>query len=175
MFEMSSLTFEDIPRVFTKENRKQIISEGRRGSEDEKFQKHWLKKKFGLDLGPGTAVRCNLFTGEFIKSRRITHRDDFEEWTEDFDGYADGIYFSLKMITCAGGAQTRSIREVAHHIKACVRHLENYDSSVKFAFILDGGELAKYLERFKRKIPQEFQKNFYIGPLKDFSKGEFDS
>lgn len=165
----SATTFNDIPKVFTKENRKIIISEGRRGSEDEKFQKYWLKKEFGLDIGPGTNIRSNLETGEFISSRRITHLPDFEVWTEDFDGYSDGTYFSLKMITCKGGAQTRSIREVAHHIKACVKHLKNYDSNIKFAFILDGEELSRYLERFQDKIPEEYKKNFFIGPLKDFT------
>lgn len=168
MLSVDSVTFEDIPEIFTKENRKAIVSEGRRGSEDEKFQKYWLLKQFGLNIGPGTSVRSNLETGEFIHSRRITHLPDFEVWTEDFDGYAEGIYFSLKMITCAGGAQTRSIREVAHHIKACVKHLENFDSSIKFAFILDGKELSKYLTRFREKIPLKFKSNFFIGPLKEF-------
>jgi len=169
MFSLDSVTFEDIPQVFTKENRKVIISEGRRGSEDEKFQKYWLKKQFGLDIGPGTNIRSNLETGEFINSRRITHLPDFEVWTEDFDGYAEGVYFSLKMITCPGGAQTRSIREVAHHIKACVKHLENHNPNMKFAFVLDGKELSKYLKRFQNKIPKKFKENFFIGPLKDFS------
>ena len=111
---------ENIPYSFTKETRSQIISPTgqRRKSEDEKYQKEWLRTFAGIDIGKGTGIRVNTSTGELKKLHRVMKEEDFHHWSEDFDGYVpdNKTYYSLKMITCAGGAQTRAIRELAHNI-----------------------------------------------------------
>jgi hypothetical protein len=167
---------ENIPYSFTKESRAQFISPTgqRRKSQDEKYQKEWLRTYVGIDVGKGTGIRVNSATGELKKLYRVMKEDDFHSWSEDFDGIhkSTKTFYSLKMITCAGGAQNRAIREVAHHISACVNHLRIRDEGFNFHFILDGAQVLKYQKQLLNMIPPQYLHRFYIGSMrayKDFN------
>ena len=159
----------DIPYVFTKENRKKYISLGRRGNQDEKYQKLYINNFLGLDIGGSTHLRCNLQTGEIRELKRVMHLDHFHVWTEDFDGMVeeDNSLWSLKMIPEAGGAQTRSIREVAHHIEACIKNITEQHSDNNFVFVLDGEQILKYKDRMINLIPEDIRHRFIIGPVRE--------
>tara|TARA_R100000152_G_C6757431_1_gene181245 strand:+ start:398 stop:964 length:567 start_codon:yes stop_codon:yes gene_type:complete len=159
----------EIPYVFTKKSRQRFVSEGRRSNEDERYQKWYLSKYLGLDIGGSTHLRCNLETGEIKKLTRVMHLPNCHRWTEDFDGAveSDNTLWSLKMIPESGGAQTRSIREVMHHIEACVKNIITQKSDNNFIFVLDGAEILKYKDRMIQLIPEEIKHRFIIGPVRE--------
>lgn len=166
------LMTEDIPYSFTKQTRSQFISPTgqRRKSQDEKYQKQWLKTYVGIDIGKGTGIRVNSQTGKLKKLHRVMKEDDFYCWSEDFDGFCESsdTFYSLKMITCAGGAQNRAIREVAHHISSCVNHITRCDEGHNFHFILDGETVLKYQNQLRGMVPQEYSDRFYIGSMRAY-------
>jgi hypothetical protein len=100
---------------------------------------------------------------------RVMHLDDCHLWTEDFDGSVkqDNSLWSLKMIPEAGGAQTRSIREVMHHIDACVKNITVQGSNNNFVFVLDGETILKYKDRMINLIPKDIRHRFIIGPVRE--------
>jgi hypothetical protein len=160
---------KEIPYVFTKENRKKFISDSRRGSEDEKFQKQYILNYLGLDIGSSTHYRCNTQTGEIKRLTRVMHLDDCHRWTEDFDGQIeeDNTLWTLKMIPEAGGAQNRALREVFHLIEACVKNITSKQSNNNFVFVLDGEEILKYKDKMINLVPVKIRHRFIIGPLRE--------
>lgn len=118
-------------------------------------------------------------------TRPLDHENGFE-WTEDFDGLSiignKKFYFNFKFICDAGGAQTRSLREVNHFMKCQLEYLhkdvlveqilaekalaeqalvlEEKDTPEKsdevyFVNILDGNTVMKHLSKFKFLVGKE--------------------
>ena len=166
------LMIREIPYVFTKKTRKQYISEGRGSRQDEKYQKQYIKTYASVELGKNTGFRVNTDTGEICKVHAPLKQERFHVWTEDFDGGAtieDSFwFFNLKMILEAGGAQNRSIRELAHHLDACILNKKSYNNNYKFAFIIDGEEILKFKERLLGFIPAELEDDFFVGSCREY-------
>jgi hypothetical protein len=126
---------------------------------------------------PKTKERINIEKNDIISEPKPMTREDAFDWTEDFDGkqHIDGynLYYNLKMVIGSGGAQTRSLREVAHFIKAQldynIAHITNISY---FINILDGDQSYKLDTQFYyilNKKKYKYVKNFvYIGDIHGF-------
>ena len=144
---------KDIPRVITKEWRQEHISKNSRDNKVEKFQKRVILEDLGINLNhyplddKGKTlrnVRINKRTLEFKNLYKITDREDFVDWTEDFDGIyqlnGSTYYWNLKMIPDSGGAQNRSIRPVIDMVEAFAKHIKKNKSTDKFFICITDGE-----------------------------------
>jgi hypothetical protein len=124
---------------------------GGKRSECEKFQVDCITNITKKVLCK-TSERLNLNTLELSVNRYpLKHKDGFD-WTEDFDRMqiSNGIkwYYNLKMVCDAGGAQTRSLREVYHFVKGQLEYLVHNDN-IGFINILEGDASFKHMEKFK--------------------------
>jgi len=84
-----------------------------------------------------TNIRLNLDTLELKRITRPLNYENGFEWTEDFDGIQiinnKKLYYNFKFICDKGGAQTRSLRETYHFIKAQLEYLNtNKNSNIIF-------------------------------------------
>lgn len=152
-------------------------------NECELFQRKQVETMIG-----SSCIKTNMrFNTENYELHNITrpldHTNGFE-WTEDFDGLSiideKKLYFNFKFICDAGGAQTRSLREVYHFVKC---QLEFYAKdqpgekdcidNIYFINILDGNTAMKHLSKFKYLIEKEKYKNvasrIYIGDMYTFN------
>ncbi len=85
------------------------------------------------------------------------------EWTENFDGCQENIYFNLKMVCGTGGAQTRTLREVYHFILTQLKYLEKEpNSNIYFVNILDGEESCRRIKLFPT------HKQIFVGSLSEY-------
>ena len=150
--------------------------EGGKHNECEKHQRSVIEKITCTEC-PKTNERINLDKNEIICESRPMKRDDAFDFTEDFDGkqiYAVyTLYYNLKMICDSGGAQTRSLREVAHFIKAQLEYnKENITNPKYFVNILDGDESYKLYKKYDyilNKKEYKYVKNFiYVGDTYGF-------
>ena len=183
----SNHTFSTIPERMTKQWRHQEISKNSRDNSSEKFQKSFINRNLGVDLNTfhenKKSVRINKSTLEFKNLRVITDREDFMEWTEDFDGIKKVndkmTYWNLKIIPDSGGAQNRSIRPVLSMVEAFAKHIKKENSTDKyFICITDGdyycnfsllreGNKKTQFEYAIDKVDPSLRKYFYCGPLKN--------
>lgn len=183
----SNHTFSTIPERMTKQWRHQQISKNSRDNSSEKFQKSFINKNLGVDLNifheNKKNVRINKSTLEFKNLKVITDREDFMDWTEDFDGIkkVNGkmTYWNLKIIPDAGGAQNRSIRPVLSMVETFAKHIKKENSTDKyFICITDGdyycnfsllreGNKKTQFEYAIDKVDPSLRKYFYCGPLKN--------
>ncbi len=125
--------------------------------ECEKWQLLHLEKIVGASLQK-THKRMNLFDFRIEELKHPLERNDGFEWSENFDFTLPGpaeIFFNLKFISGSGGAQTRSIREVYHFVRAQCEYVKRVDTGI-FCNILDGDfcfahcpKIALVLERFQ--------------------------
>ena len=175
---------KDIPRVITKEWRQEHISKNSRDNKVEKFQKRVILD-YPLDDKGKTLrnVRINKRTLEFKNLYKITDREDFVDWTEDFDGIyqlnGSTYYWNLKMIPDSGGAQNRSIRPVIDMVEAFAKHIKKNKSTDKFFICITDGEYylnfadersGNTRSQFEYAIDQvngDLRKYFFIGPSHD--------
>lgn len=121
-------------------------------------------------------TRINLENIEMKDPSKPLKNADGFEWTENFDGYQERpfkIYYNLKMICASGGAQTRTLREVYHFIKAqldCL--LKKQTDDVYFVNILDGDESFRNKDKFsylkKMSKYETIIKYVFIGDLYEF-------
>jgi len=183
---------KDIPRVITKEWRQENISKNSRDNKVEKFQKRVILEDLGINLNhyplddKGKTlrnVRINKRTLEFKNLRKITDREDFVDWTEDFDGIyqfnGSTYYWNLKMIPDSGGAQNRSIRPVIDMVEAFAKHIKKNKSTDKFFICITDGEYylnfadersGNTRSQFEYAIDQvdrNLRRYFFIGPSHD--------
>jgi len=121
--------------------------------------------------------RIQLDINKIIEETRPMKREDAFEWTEDFDGLQKyngrDVYYNFKMVVGAGGAQTRSLREVSHFIKGQLDYNTYNINDIKyFVNILDGDESYKLIKKYDyilNKGKYKFVKNFvYIGDTYGF-------
>ena len=125
-----------------------------------------------------TNLRINIELNDIINCTQPMTRYDAFDWTEDFDGeqiYYNNItlYYNLKMVIGDGGAQTRSLREVSHFIRAQLEYnIKHIDNPKYFVNILDGDTSYKLLDKFNYIINNDkykYVKNFiYIGDMYNF-------
>jgi hypothetical protein len=149
-----------------------------KSNECEKYQINLIKKITGTNLKK-TYDRINMETYDFTSKSRPMKNSDGYEWTENFDGLlikgSNKYYFNLKFICSAGGAQTRSLREVYHFIKCQMEYLIKFNNNnTCFINILDGDEcfhnMDKFLYLLNKEIYKHIQKYVFIGSLYDFQK-----
>lgn len=151
-------------------------------NECELFQRKQLETMLGVECAK-TNMRFNTETCELQNmTRPLDHENGFE-WTEDFDGLSvvndKKFYFNLKFICDAGGAQTRSLREVYHFVKCQLEYLRlhSHDTdaeSVYFINILDGNNSMKHLAKFKylieKQLYADISNNIFIGDMFTFNQ-----
>lgn len=149
---------------------------GGKKNECEIYQREQIKKITGLEC-PKTKERINIEKNDIIFEDKPMTREDAFDWTEDFDGkqHIGGykLYYNLKMVIGSGGAQTRSLREVAHFIKAQLDYNIAHISNISyFINILDGDQSYKLYTQFGyilNKKKYKYIKNFiYIGDTHGF-------
>jgi len=149
-------------------------------NECELFQRKQIETMLGVECAK-TNMRFNTETCELQNmTRPLDHENGFE-WTEDFDGLSiidnNKFYFNLKFICDAGGAQTRSLREVYHFVKCQLEYLRLHSQdevSVYFINILDGNTSMKHLSKFKYLIGKsnynDISNKIFIGDMYTFNE-----
>lgn len=147
-----------------------------KNNECEIFQRN-LINKITQENCVKTKYRINFITKELLIYHSPNRQDDGYEWTEDFDGFISSnkrnFYFNLKFICEAGGAQTRSLREVYHFILLQLEHILKYKTTdLYFVNILDGNECFKNMNKFsyllKKSEFSEIQKYIFVGDMTKF-------
>lgn len=147
---------------------------------------------------PKTKYRLHIENNELIeKSNPLASEDGFD-YTEDFDGLQERsntqYFYNLKFVCDRGGAQTRTLREVYHFIKAqleyLLKHYQTNDKDTKdtkskskkdvkskdicFINILDGDESYKNSDKFKFLIKKSKYVSvidkIFIGDMKEFQE-----
>lgn len=146
-------------------------------NECEIYQRKLIEEITGESC-PKTSERINSETYELRVLRYPMKRDDAFDWTEDFDGKQSTssrtIYYNLKMVVGKGGAQTRTLREVSHFVKAQLDYLclSNNDNIAYFVNILDGDDSFRLYEKYYTILNKEKYKDIkdfvYIGDMHGF-------
>jgi hypothetical protein len=161
--------------------KKQDWYNGGRHTECENYQKELIKKITNIDTISKTNIRINMELFKLESERTPLKKLNGFEYTENFDGiieYKDAkLFFNLKFICDAGGAQTRSLREVYIFIKSQLNVLKNNkdeDSKKYFINILDGDTCFTHLNKFKHLIEniehEDIVKYIFVGDMKSFQK-----
>lgn len=124
--------------------------------------------------------RINIITKKIIDKKYPMKEVDGFEWTEDFDGHIElekkELFFNLKIICDAGGAQTRSLREVYHFITCQLDHLvennEAFGINKYFINILDGNtcynSASKFEYLFNKPQYQYVKQYIFVGDMQKF-------
>jgi hypothetical protein len=129
-------------------------------------------------------LRLNLETNQIVEKKNVLHLENGFEFTEDFDGLQkinDKKYlYNLKFVCDAGGAQTRTLREVYHFIKGQLEHLINIETEIDtkenlyFVNIIDGDESNKHMKKFIYLLNLEKYKNIrkyiFVGDMYLFNE-----
>jgi len=146
-------------------------------NECEKYQINHIERITGRTLPKSKGLRINKETHEMEHLRKIHHRIDSFEWTEDFDGEMvlneKKFLFNLKMVCDAGGSQTRTLLLVYDFIKTQLEwEKKNGDNGqLVFINILDGdcsyasrGKFSHLLDKYNKT------NNIFVGDMKEFEK-----
>ena len=152
---------------------------GGKSNECEIYQRN-LIEKITRRTCKKTNERIHLLTKNIeMKTNPLKQVDGFE-YTEDFDGRIELndkiIYFNMKMICDAGGAQTRTCREVYHFISSQYEYFIHHgcdlckeSNKIYFVNILDGDTSYKHMNKFlflKKKYAN--QPNIFVGDMHEF-------
>jgi hypothetical protein len=174
-----------------------------KSNECELYQKRLIKHLITSDINK-TNDRFNIETNEIVSTHNPMKYNNGFEFTEDFDGKIlrtieindITIYFNLKFCCDAGGAQTRTLREVYHFIKCQIKYTarmnipneqikhdkQKKNSLIYFINILDGDTSYKNMDKFKYLLTNEkaltkddatkqaIDKYIFIGSMYEFSK-----
>lgn len=151
-------------------------------NECEIYQRNIISSITSVPLAKST-VRINVCDYRMQANPTPMKSNDGFDWTEDFDGFfmanEKQYYFNLKMVCGAGGAQTRTLREVYHFIKSQLLHLLEYPDStnVYFVNILDGDMSHHFISKFHYLIGldkySQIKNRVYIGDLSGFPQWYF--
>ena len=145
-----------------------------------------------------TKFRLHIENNELIEKANPLASEDGFDYTEDFDGLQERnntkYFYNLKFVCDRGGAQTRTLREVYHFIKAQLEYLLKYydtndkvssdtksetkkesdDKELYFVNILDGDESYKNSDKFKYLIKKSkyasVKDKIFIGDMKEFQE-----
>ena len=152
-------------------------------NECELFQRKQIETILQVECAK-TNLRFNTETYKLENmTRPLDHENGFE-WTEDFDGVSmlrdKKLYFNLKFICDAGGAQTRSLREVYHFIHCQLEYFSaeqieetTLPKNIYFVNILDGNTATKHLSKFQYLLNKEkynsIKENVFVGDMYTFN------
>lgn len=148
--------------VQTKDWRKdQPWYKGGKSNECELLQRSQIEQMTGKCC-PKTTIRINKRTSQMQELSNPLTRSDGFDWTEDFDGKQelvgkDGLmhelFYNFKMVCDAGGAQTRTLREVHSFVEAQMQVLllGNHPNA-HFINILDGDQSYARKEQFNHLV-----------------------
>ena len=163
--------------LITKDKRHEIFGQvaggaGSRGPEI--FQRLNITKGTGVGC-PKTNMRINLRTNSLVEIAHPNKSDNGFDFSEDFDGVQTvkekSVYINLKCIVGAGGAQTRSLREVYWFVQGQLNLIKE-QKNIYFANILDGDEAHSTMEKFQYLLglPEfaEVKKYVYVGDLSGY-------
>jgi len=165
--------------LITKEKRHELFGEVAGGSgsrSPELYQRKIIFDYTKIECSK-TNMRINLRTYELKNLSRPNTSIDGFDYSEDFDGFqtknAKEIYLNLKCIVGAGGAQTRSLREVYWFIKGQLMVLKNYQrDNLYFANILDGDEASSVMNKYQYLLNlsefNDVRNRIYVGDLRDY-------
>jgi hypothetical protein len=160
---MQSSIPEPVPSCLqTKDWRKeQPWYKGGKSNECELLQRSQIEHMTGKSC-PKTIMRINKRTRQMQELSNPLTRNDGFDWTEDFDGKqelvgkdgsAHDLFYNFKMVCDAGGAQTRSLREVHSFVEAQMQVLllGNHPNAY-FINILDGDQSHSRKEQFNHLV-----------------------
>lgn len=130
---------------------------GGKSNECELLQRSQIEHMTGKCC-PKTTMRINKRTHQIQELSNPLTRSDGFDWTEDFDGKQelvgkDGsmheLFYNFKMVCDAGGAQTRTLREVYSFAEAQLQVLLLAShQNAYFINILDGDQSFSRKEQF---------------------------
>ena len=149
-------------------------------NECEKYQINLIEKIINIKLLK-TDDRINFESINIFNKKNPMRMEDGYEWSENFDGLViknnNKFYFNLKFVCDAGGAQTRSLKDVYNFIKYQLKYLIAQNSStIHFINILDGEccyyNMNKFYFLIKNKIYKNVLKYIFIGSLHEFQKNK---
>lgn len=147
-------------------------------NECELFQKQCLRQITGMVVPPNTHLRLHFPTKEMRHVRNLNDSDGFE-YTEDFDSvmvvFGITLYFNLKFVCHAGGAQTRTLRETYHFIQAQLEHLLLFpQQTILFVNILDGNQSHRAMDKFQHLLHKPMfdpvRQHVFIGDTHQFQQ-----
>jgi hypothetical protein len=127
-----------------------------KSNECENYQRNQIRQITRKEC-PKTTLRINKRTHEMQALYNPLTRPDGFDWTEDFDGMqtimGHDLLYNLKMVCDAGGAQTRSLREVHSFIEAQLQLslLQTHEKRY-FINILDGDQSHVRKEQFNHLL-----------------------
>jgi hypothetical protein len=164
-------------KLITKTMRQEVfgvVAGGAGSRKPEEYQRAMIVQYTGIPC-PKTNMRINLRTNSLKEIAMPNKNNDGFDYSEDFDGcqtFGDKkVYLNLKCIVGAGGAQTRSLREVYWFVQGQLNVLKSVQNTY-FANILDGDEADSVLPKFKylldNEIYKDVKKNVYVGDLKGY-------
>jgi hypothetical protein len=164
-------------KLITKTMRQEVfgvVAGGAGSRKPEEYQRAMIVQYTGIPC-PKTNMRINLRTNALKEIAMPNKNNDGFDYSEDFDGcqtFGDKkVYLNLKCIVGAGGAQTRSLREVYWFVQGQLNVLKSVQNTY-FANILDGDEADSVLPKFKylldNEIYKDVKKNVYVGDLKGY-------
>jgi hypothetical protein len=139
-------------------------------NECELFQKRLFETIVQYPINK-TNKRLFMIDHSIVSITNPLKTDQGFEYTENFDGefkMGDTIFLVNFKFTCdQGGAQTRTLREVYHFIKAQNKFMGNYSKEkIYFINILDGD--AAY--RFKNQFDKLGTTRIFVGDTYEFSE-----
>ena len=147
-------------------------------NECEKYQKNIIEN---ITKSPikRTNKRFNLLKNDFVELKKTQLLLNKYEYSENMDGYQkigeNDIYYNLKMISCSGGFQNRSLQNTYYFIKCQLEYLKENDfKNIKFVNILDGSYCYQNIEKFNYLHNQEkyniIKNKVYIGDSYHYEK-----
>lgn len=145
-------------------------------NECELYQRRVVEKITKMPCGKSN-IRINITTKEMLDKKYPMKDVDGFEWTEDFDGFIAksglDLYFNFKMICDAGGAQTRTLREVYHFVCVQMEYLlAHHSPHVYFINILDGDTSFRSMDKFGYLLNQpqysRVREQVFVGDMKQF-------
>ncbi len=165
-------------KIQTKEWRKQQHwYKNGKSNECEKYQRN-IVENITDTICPKTNTRINCYTFELKNITSPLKNNDGFDWTEDFDGFQNisgiKIYYNLKMVCDAGGAQTRTLREVHHFVYSQLEYILQQDiKDTYFVNILDGDESFRHVSKFQHLKNKNKYKNInsyiFVGDMYEFT------
>lgn len=137
-------------------------------SECERYQFAVLSAYCGVCLEKRRGLRLNVESAEMRVILHPNKANELLQWTEDFDGEvrvgSRQFLFNLKFVCGSGGAQTRSMREVYHFIKAQTRFAKDNVNGVAFVNILEGDGVGPFMVELKELASPRV----FVGDMVDF-------
>lgn len=147
-----------------------------KSNECEKYQIRLIESITGLSLDK-SHLRINMESNSIVDQRKPLTMVDGFDFTENFDGVQihkdQRFYYNLKFVCGGGGAQTRTLREVYHYIKAQLDYLlESSDKDERFINILDGDASNKVMSKYQHLVSKPryatIRKRVFVGDMLQF-------